>query len=81
MDGITSKRIAISVKSIFNKACVSFTSVADIRAKNMCTLGTIDNLPDVLPDLTTTPRSRRDTFELLGHAIRDAIECDNFELA
>lgn len=81
MDGITRGRIATSVKQIFNKAFVAFTSVADIREKNMCTLGTIDNLPDVLPDLTTTPRSRRDTFELLGNAIRDTIECDNFELA
>lgn len=81
MDGITNRRIATSVQKIFNKACVSFTSVADIREKRMCTLGTIDNLPDVLPDLTTTPRSRHDTFELLRNALRDTIECDNFELA
>ena len=81
MDGITNARIATSVQKIFNKACVEFTSVAYIREKHMHTLGTIDNLPDVLPDLTTTPKSRRDTFALLRNAIRDTIECDNFELA
>jgi len=81
MDSITYVRIAASVQKIFNKACVELTSVADIREKNMCTIGTIDNLPDVLPDLTTTPKSRSATFALLKNAIRDAIECDNFELA
>lgn len=81
MDHITNVRIATAVQKIFNKACVEFTSVAYIRDKNMCTLGTIDNLPDVLPDLTTTPKSRPATFALLKNAIRDAIECDHFELA
>ena len=81
MDSITKGRIATAVRKIFNKACVEFTSVAYIREKNMCTLGTIDNLPDVLPDLATTPKSRPATFALLRNAIRDTIECDNFELA
>lgn len=81
MDGKTTARIDTSVRQVFNKARVGFTSVADIREKNMCTLGTIDNFPDVLPDLMTTTKSRHDTFALLRNAIRDAIECDNFELA